>query len=362
MGHVNYRQLILMHLGVAYAFGFPNGSVAEPTQPLYHSVQEAESVERLPRYVKAKDGELTLFADYNDVREDRIVLYLVNRTDRRIDFATEDDDVHVKLEALHESGRWGRAQPVHHYIGCGNSYYTRTLDPGEFFRFLGYQPTDGEPATIRYRMYTESVHLVSNAGPGRVQSADIIAARRDRVALRFGSFDIVRDLALGTVSGTWLGASRFQAVEALRRFPVKASAPVLMELIDDAERRVRDEAIKSLGIMGTQFPPAEMRFKELLTDKNLDLRAAAIQALSHRTMNPDVIRFTMSLLKETDPRIRGAALAVLGKSCGEFPGVHAMLVEYGKDPHPELQRLLENIQQRKLGWCQLRDVKANGGS
>ncbi|MCH7591670.1 MAG: HEAT repeat domain-containing protein [Planctomycetes bacterium] len=332
----------------------------------------------------AKDGELALFADYNDVREYGIVLYLVNRTGHRIGFAAQDDDPYVRLDALNKSGKWERAQK-HYSATCGNSYdHVPSLRPGEFFRFLGYYPSKGKPSTVRYRMYQESVYildddapeqsyyvrkqaealpldLISNAGPGRAEPADIAAARRDWLALKFGSFGAVRDLALGTDWGTWLGASRFQAVEALRRFPARASAPVLMALIEDSDRRVRGEAIRSLGIMGVRYSPAEKRFNELLTGKDLDLRAAAIRALSNRTMSREVIQSVRRLLDHKDARVRGAALVVLGKACTEFPEVHKILVEYGNDPDPDLQRFLENAQQRKLGWCQLKEVKANDG-
>lgn len=351
MMHSNHSHLILMRMGLACALGFSNITFAEHTERLYRRVQDAESIDRLPKHVKAKSGELTLFADYTDIRDYGIVLYLVNRTDRRIDFATEDDDVHVMLEALSESRRWERAQTVHDYVGCGNSYYNRTLAPGEFFRFLGYQPTEGKPTTIRYRMYTDSVNPISNAGPGRARSAEIVSSRRDRLVLGFGSFDAVRDLALGTVRGTWLGGSRPRAVEALRRFPPEVSTEVFIALLGDADGRVREEAIKSIGMIGAEFPPAEERFQALLTDENVDRRAVAIRTLSDRTLSRDVIRDARRLLGDMDVKIRGAALVVLGKACGEFPEVHKILIEYGNDPDPVLQRFLKNAQERKLGWC-----------
>jgi hypothetical protein len=66
---------------------------------------------KLPARVKAPDGKLTLFADFDDVRDGTVTLYLVNRTDEKVVLDTQDGVLYVKLQArAKDSGAWERAE------------------------------------------------------------------------------------------------------------------------------------------------------------------------------------------------------------------------------------------------------------
>lgn len=245
--------------GLLGAFDQQIHCTAREPQILSTRVGTPDALERLPEHVPSNDGKLTLFADYSDVRGDHVVLYLINRTDRRIGFSAQDSDPYVKLEALSESGQWERAQR-HVFSWCGNSYMAvPALCPGEFFRFLGYYPTEGDPSVVRYRIFRDSalvlndppdelesygifpekqekipLNLVSNEGRGRVLKSDIDMARYDKLAVRFGSFDAIREMALGLAepsTRTWERRSRKEAVDALQRFPDKRAAAAFEGLL-----------------------------------------------------------------------------------------------------------------------------------
>jgi hypothetical protein len=98
-------------------------------------------------------------------------------------FDSQDGDVYIKLEMMNEEGSWERAQG-HQYSDCGNSYFPMTVLPGMFYRLLGYQPTSGREAKVRYSSYSGRV-LKSNVAMGRVSDADVAKARVDSMSINF---------------------------------------------------------------------------------------------------------------------------------------------------------------------------------
>ena len=367
---------VLCGLVCAFACGCdPN--VAAPTK-LSTSAKTPEPIGQLPAHVHSSAGEVTLFADYDDVRGDYVVLYLVNRTDRRLGFSARDDDVYVKLEAKNDVGAWERAQ-IHWNGSCGAScWHIPSLRPGEFLRFLGYFPSEGEPRTVRYRVYSETafvlpdespddqrfnyrnsqkvaLNLVSNAGAGRTRATDIAGTQRDSWAIRYGTFATVRALALDASESALRDRPlrprrprRSEAVAALRRFPDKATTAVLETLLEDDDLSIRRAAIRVLAIIGPQCPEAEVRYQQLLQDEDVNSRAVAIVSLADRAVTVDIIRDMQRLLEHKEPMFRAAAVGVLMQSCMKLPEAHAVLEAYKTDPDELVQSLLDNLDK---GWC-----------
>lgn len=192
-------------------------------------------VDSLPKHVVAPEGQLTLYADYTDTARDREVvrLYLVNRTGHTVGLDSIDGDAYVKLEAMTSPDVWERAQTHSSIVECGNSLFVVSLGPGEYFRFAASFPSKGEEHPVRFRMYRESayllpegtpailewssskrdlekmpVHLVSNVGLGRARLEAIETARHDGLTIQFGTFESLRNLALGVSHAEGLGGSR----------------------------------------------------------------------------------------------------------------------------------------------------------
>ena len=333
-----------------------------------------ESVSTLPDTVHAVNGQLTLFADFSDIRGDYVVLYLVNRTDRRIAFSAQDGDPYLKLEAWDESGYWKRAQK-HYASFCGNSYFrTPALKPEQFFRFLGYYPATGEPATVRYRIYHDTAYvlkddasedlnsrsgednrlplnLVSNTGQGLVKTSDLAEARYDSMAIRYGTFETIREMAMGRAKPSGYARwSQLQAVKALQRFPNDEAAVALENLLDNENQHIRREAIQGLAVIGTQCAKADERYQDLLQDENLERRSSAIVSLASRPLNSDIVRYVKGLLDHHESIIRRAAIVVIFMSCKEFPEAYALLNNCRNDPDPEVRSIIETVLNERFGW------------
>ncbi len=376
---MNHVVLAALH----YCFIVASVHSAQPNA-LTNRVRDAERVEDLPAHVIAPAGEITLFADFGDVRGDGVVLYLVNRTNRRLAFHAQDGDLYVKLEVW-ERAAWERAQS-HLSSDCGNSYaWSPSLRPGEFFRFLGTYPSNGELRKVRYRMYEDSaftlhentpdkfvdswfgegaqmtpISIISNEGFGRVQQAQIQEARRDDMALAFRNYEALRQMALGIVrpapSANW---TRKDVVRELRKFPVDKTAKLLISLLEDVDPEVVNASIQSLAIIGPESAVAETKFQELLNDKNVARQSAAIMSLAEREMTMDVLTKLGELLQHTERQIRAAAIGALAMVCNDHPEVHAILIRHQDEPDKELREFLEIVQQRRFGWCCHSKVEPN---
>ncbi|MBI3835266.1 MAG: HEAT repeat domain-containing protein [Planctomycetes bacterium] len=362
-------------------------SAEEPNTVTYHSrvAGPAHSIKFLPPNVVAADGELTLFADYNDVQGNSVRLYLVNRTQSRIGFSSQDGDIYVMLEAASEDGEWERAQ-THQSSWCGNSYMvTPSLRPGEYFSLFGDFPSQGEERKVRFRMYRDDeyllsddtpddfymdmemgklpklpVNLISNTGKGRARPEVIAAARRDTLAVPYGNFATVRDLATG--AEVWnldpfRNGDRSSAVAALGRFPTDESFTLLRTFLNDPDRSMAAAAMRGLAKMGLKFEPAENLYQQLLHGDDVSLRASATYALNERPITPEVIRFAKEVLSHDDLMVRTMAMSVLARQCKNDPEIKEYINSIYDDPDPKMQSIFET---KLLPTCINREREKKG--
>lgn len=181
-----FLGLLLVSLPVFAA----DSNVVKPdpeSAPSYHynryiHVGTPKPIVDLPNHIVTPDAELSLFADFeNRDPEKGIPLYLVNRTHEEKAIPVQDGDAYIKLEYQDDKEFWNRAQ-THRSATCGNSYYAKTLQPGEFFHFYGYSPSEGTRAKVRYRSMRSN--LVSNEGDGFYLDIDRNVAELDTMSAR----------------------------------------------------------------------------------------------------------------------------------------------------------------------------------
>jgi len=237
-------------------------------------------LEKLPAHVEAPAGRLTLFADYKDVRDGHVALYLVNRTGTTQVFESQDGKLYLKLQAKEPDGTWARAQG-HVFSWCGNSYFIEpALPDGHFWRLRGLFPAKGEKREVRFRHY--GTGLVSNAGEGRIDPAEIEKCRGDSFAARFGDFATVAAIADGKVQTTKRDHIRVRPFAAyhLRRFKHARCVALLERLLREEDPQVRRNAVTSLGSLGDLAEPARPAMKRLAeSDPDEGVRDAAKRAL-----------------------------------------------------------------------------------
>lgn len=347
------------------------GQVAESTNPeevfesyFHASVGKPFVNSTLPDSVVAKDGEVTLVAEFSEPASTPVMLYLVNRTEHRLAFSSQDSDVFVKLETQSVDRGWERAQ-THHGSSCGNSYHlTPSLRPGEHFRFLGFTPKVGELQTVRYRMFQQHavildenadervnplmerdlpklpLELVSNVGIGKVRAKDLETSRRDGFAINMSNFHVVRDLAVGAVEGAKPDI-REAAVSALGRFATEETHALVRELLADPNPSIQNAAMKSLAVLGLTLDSAEKEYQQFLNGEDVAFRRYATWTLSERTATHEITQFAKQQLFHDDLVVRTFAMSVIAKQCKEDPQAKAFINSIYDDPDPKIQSVFE---------------------
>jgi hypothetical protein len=209
-----------------------------------------ECLDCMPSPSMLPEGELSIWADFGDVRDGWVPVYVVNRTKKPVKLPAQDGDIYLKLFAKSADGDWERAQ-IHIWSDCGNSYYfTPEIPPGHFVVTRGHYPKEGEERRVRYRLQGK-LDAVSNEGPGRVSPKMIEASRMDPMALTDGDFTRLSEVALGEV-------------KAPIRFPVN---PRLLALELLAERHGDDPRTKRIIAQLTKDrDPAVAEMARSLTD------------------------------------------------------------------------------------------------
>ena len=330
------KAAMTFSLTVLFAGVFPVAVSAFPQHRVTHG--PALSIDELPDHVQTQEDALGLYADYSDVRGDRVVLYLVNLTDRSYAFLSEAGDLLVKLEWQAPAGDWERAEPYEAARGgrCrhGSVLPPLTLRPGHFCRFLGYYPSAGQHGTVRYRMYLDMVFatgekgqspasrkveldLVSNVGVGKVSLEAVERARYDELALRTSrSFDVLAAM----VRGEGGLENRGQAVASLGRVPEQRTLELLQELLHDEDGEFRRTAIMPLSRIASTFDAARHLVEDaFLTAEDMLTRKTAVSAMANMPPSSRTIELLNKALQDEVPEIRFAAIGTLAKIGGESP-------------------------------------------
>lgn len=160
---------------------------------------DPKPLSNLPQEIIAPDSQLTLYADYNSIYNNSILIYVINRTGEKITFPTEGS-LYTMQEILSDDGRWERAEP-HYYSGCGNSYSSITLKNNEYLICKGYYPEEGEESIIRYRFYNrENTNTFSNEGYGFYNEDNYERAKWDKMAIFNGDYDFLSKIALNEIT------------------------------------------------------------------------------------------------------------------------------------------------------------------
>jgi hypothetical protein len=198
----------------------------------------AEPVEKLPRHVQAIPGQVTLYADFGEVWDGGIVLYLINRTQEPIYSQLPGWMPWTKLEARNAAGSWERAQA--HFSGfCPVGESAAVLEPDRFIQLLGYLPRKGETRDVRYRIFGD-MEILSNVGPGLADPVEIREAQFDKISIGNADAEILKRFFLDEAEK--LEYRRFVLYDAFNRLqslPTEQAMP-LIEMLLSSDKWMRD--------------------------------------------------------------------------------------------------------------------------
>lgn len=215
-----------------------------PSAMFHGSVGKPLPVVSLPANVSAPEGKMTLWADFAAADDKGVPLYVVNQTNKEHPFSTQDHDLYVKLEFKDAAGTWRRAQ-AHMSSGCGNSYYSVTLPPRQFFAFRGYMPMTGSQQVVRYAIHGGD--LTSNESKGLISESHIKAAAVD-------------SLTASEIPYNFWQALEVQAGKPLPQMPsLKSRTDALRSLIWYPRNELAINRVKELEAKALALPASDDR-------------------------------------------------------------------------------------------------------
>jgi hypothetical protein len=238
----------------------------------------------LPAGISAKDGEVSLVADYKNAGEQGVPLYLINQTHRAISFPDQGDDLYIKLETQSKDGQWLRAQS-HTYSFCGNSYGARVLQPGMHYHMLGYRPKTGEKGVIRFAIQSDQI-LVSNIGEGLFAPVDVENSAYDRMSLSGVPEQLIDGFGSNSRTEEWSSARLIICLELLRAYGIVPALKREAERLRNewATAKIEAEAVKSFDAILGQPWPKERSTMRLLRQclSNIEDKGASTDAQALR--------------------------------------------------------------------------------
>lgn len=379
-----------MRIPVALVFCLAGLSSALAEEPKWSSwASDPLPANTLPAGVVAPDGQLTLYADFSAARGGHIPLYLVNRMASDFVFGRQDGDLYVKLETRQAGGTWRRAQE-HWYSYCGDSYMMPlSLPPGRYVRWLGVYPDSGEPQPVRYATYgrfrparapgapgtkerpLEWPRLVSNEGTGRVPADAVAKARHDLMAIRSGSIEFLRDVALGNIElppTPELGGEnpREEALRALEERSPEAVVPIFAALLNNPKTPARIYETALWSLRRSRPDDATALVNPILREAGHARRQTAIE-VCHRWGEAQLVDDLAAVAREFGTL--AGRLALQGLAFCRAPEARARLEALMNSPQaPEetrlrAQALLETYYQEALAACcePVGEARAGGG-
>ena len=202
----------------------------------------AKPVSQLPKHIKLLRNRVILFADFKQLKNGSLPVYLINNTTQRLVFPTQDSQLYIMPEVFFQK-KWQRGAR-HHYSGCGNSYFhPLSLRAGTFYsrkkkiEFLSSQ-TSAKSLPIRFRIYSGQ-SVISNFKNLSIDlkklNKGIQDAQFDRMAAKYGNLNKIKQI-LTQKKSTSKRSYRLELIKrfALYRlplFPKKDAVPVIQAFL-----------------------------------------------------------------------------------------------------------------------------------
>jgi hypothetical protein len=313
-------------------------------------------VAELPAHIKAPAGKVSLHADYGDIWQKKIVVYLVNRTHKLLRLPAEDDDIYLKLETRNHDGRWVRAQ-THRYSWCGNSYHHFDVPAGQFRALLGFKPASGQERQVRYRVYWRKAfgkalglgpddEIVSNPGNLPVDADIVTLARYDSMALRFADLDTIEAFLFEDVGipekDRKLDEDR--ALDRLAEFKEPRAVKMVERFLadDSLDERSFQQGIACLG----KIAPERLaeRASRLLREGPEDRRRWMVKRLTSLDDKHSKEIDALLIEQARDPKTRDLDGILQFMASRQVPAARQLLIDIkGDERYPETVRA-------KAGW------------
>lgn len=213
--------------------------------------QDIRSVSELPGYVPVIRDSIYLYADFNNIRNETIQVYLINNTD--VDFNIDGYQIPLIQQEFRDGDSIWRRSQSYNYGWCGTQYsYYLNIKPSEFVIIQRSFPSKGVKKKVRYNFYGRDIRY-SNTGQGRISPDEVKEAEYDDIALNTSGSEFLINIIKGKVipfkdERTNDSLIRKTIVKLRDKFPGQALV-VLQEIAGDPANKFYPLAVRNLKIL-----------------------------------------------------------------------------------------------------------------
>lgn len=244
---------VLIFYVIFYSISYAQDSIiyVTPDDTLDLTLILDEPLIELPSNIPVNENSIYLYADFNNVKDESIPIYLINNSDKDFNYKGDQRPL-LQQEYKVTDSIWQRSQAF--YFGwCGAGYlYTAKLKSKGFTIFHKPFPSDGVEKIVRYVFYGTEV-LPSNNGFGNVDFDEVEKARYDDIALDRNDENFLVNIIKGKIIPFSDEAQNnyliSKAMMALRdNYPDKATI-VFEEIARDSTNKFYKQAIRDLKVI-----------------------------------------------------------------------------------------------------------------
>jgi hypothetical protein len=210
-----------------------------------------DSINILPTQIPIIENKIYLYADFNNINNESIPIYLVNNTNNEFRYTGSEVPL-LQQEFKDSDGIWKRSQSFY-YGWCGTPYlFDYKIEPKKFEVFYKPFPSSGNKKEVRYVFYEKEI-LKSNIVFGNVSSEEIEKAKFDDIALSISGEDFLIKIIKGEIvafeeerkNDFLIGMAMMQ----LRNQYPNTATVILSEIANDPANKFYEQAVRDLKVI-----------------------------------------------------------------------------------------------------------------
>ncbi len=159
---------------------------------------DSKPISELPAHIPIYKDIMYLHADYENISNNLIPIYIVNNTAQSFEYDSQKMEL-LQQEFKDSDSIWRRSESYFHFSSCRPFLYSYGIRPHEFTLIEPLILNDGEEYDARYRFFNTDI-VTSNIGKAKINLEDAEVARYDDIALRASGADFLIKIIKGEIA------------------------------------------------------------------------------------------------------------------------------------------------------------------
>jgi hypothetical protein len=159
---------------------------------------DSKPLSELPSHIPIYKDIMYLYADYENVSDNIIPIYIVNNTANKFEYDFYSE-ILLQQEFKDSDSIWRRSKSYYQFSSCRPFIGQYEIRPYEFTLDEDFILNEGEEYEVRYRYFTTGI-VTSNIGKAKINLEDAEVARFDDIAFRTSGADFLINIIKGELA------------------------------------------------------------------------------------------------------------------------------------------------------------------